>query len=401
MADGEPTASADNPDPYRRFNVAITGKDAAGDYRHEANGHGWIVEIDPWDPSSTPIKRTTLGRFAHEGCVFSPPQPGEPLVFYSGDDAGNQYIFKFVTRGSYVEGESDGRLLDEGTLYAARFDADGTGAWLALDLDDAQFREAVGRAVADPLGVWPGGQYDDFEGFADQADVLVNTRLAADVAGATPMDRPEWGAVHPHTGDVYFSLTNNSRRGRRDTSATSPVPAPVTPANPRPANAFGHIIRWREAEGRAAAAQFEWDIFVLSGPASDSLDRDGFVLSPDAIHGSPDGLWIDNRGVLWIQTDMSPGDLQAQVKRLGNNAMLAADPSTGDIRRFFVGPRGQEISGFAATPDGRTLFINVQHPGESSERIPLLASTYPDGPGGRGRSCTIVITKDDGGVIGA
>jgi hypothetical protein len=123
-------------------------------------------------------------------------------------------------------------------------------------------------------------------------------------------------------------------------------------------------------------------------------------LGADAIHGSPDGLWIDDRGMLWIQTDMSPGDLQAQVKRLGNNALLAADPSTGEIRRFFVGPRGQEISGFASTPDNRTLFINVQHPGEFSERFPLLASTYPDGPGGRGRSCTIVITKDDGGVIG-
>jgi uncharacterized protein len=400
MADGEPTASPDNPDPYRRFNVAITGASAREDYRNESNGHGWIVEIDPWDPASTPIKHTGLGRFAHEGCVFSPPKPNEPLVFYSGDDAGNQYIYKFVTGRPYVEGASDGRLLDEGTLYVARFEPDGSGTWLPLAYDDPQFRAAVDRAIASPRSVWPAGQYDDFDGFADQGDVLVNTRLAADVMGATPMDRPEWGAVHPHTGDVYFSLTNNSRRGRRDTSATSPVPAPVDAANPRPANEFGHIIRWREGGGRAAATRFEWDIFVLSGTTTNSQDHDGFVLSPDAIHGSPDGLWIDDRGVLWIETDLSPGDLQAQVKRLGNNALLAADPSTGEIRRFFVGPRGQEISGFASTPDGRTLFINVQHPGEFSERSPLLASTYPDGPGGRGRSCTIVITKDDGGVIG-
>lgn len=400
MADGEPTASAGNPDPYRRFTVAITGAHPTDDYRNEANGHGWIVEIDPWDPSSTPIKRTALGRFAHEGCACAPPEPGAPLVFYSGDDAVNQYIYKFVTRQAYVEGASDGRMLDEGTLYAARFDADGTGTWLALDNSDPRFRAVVERAVADPRSVWPGGHYDDFEGFANQADVLVNARLAADVVGATPMDRPEWAAVHPRTREVYLSLTNNSRRGRRDTTAASPIPAPVDPANPRPASEFGHIIRWREDGGRASASRFEWDLFVLSGPATDSLDRQGFVLSPDAIHGSPDSLWIDNRGVLWIQTDMSPGALQAQMKQLGNNALLAADTVTGDIRRFLVGPRGQEMSGFASTPDGRTLFVNVQHPGESSERIPLLASTYPDGPGGRGRSCTIAITKDDGGVIG-
>jgi hypothetical protein len=333
--------------------------------------------------------------------VFSPPRPGQPLVFYSGDDAENNYIYKFVTRDVYVEGQSDGRILDEGTLYAARFDADGTGRWLPLSLEDPEFRRAAARAVAEPRTVWPGGQYDDFTGFTDEADVLVNTRLAADVAGATPMDRPEWGATHPHTGEVYFSLTNNSRRGGRDTTAGAPVPARVHPANPRVASEFGHIIRWREAGGRTSALRFDWDIFVLSGHTTASMDRDGFVLDATAIHGSPDGLWIDDRGVLWIQTDMSPVQLVQQVKRLGNNAMLAADPSTGEIRRFFTGPRGQEVSGFASTPDLRTMFINVQHPGESSETIPALASTFPDGPGGRGRSCTIVITRDDGGVIGA
>lgn len=401
QADGEPSASPENPDPYSRFRVEATGERAADDYRNEANGHGWIVEIDPWDPASTPMKHTGLGRFAHEGCVFAPVRGGDPLVFYSGDDAFNQYIYKFVTREGYEDGRSSSRMLDDGTLYAATFHADGTGEWHALDLADAAFQAALDRAIADPRSVWPGGEYDDFTGFTDQADLLVNTRLAADVAGATPMDRPEWGAVHPHTGEVYFTLTNNSRRGRRDTSATSPMPARIDAANPRPANEYGHIIRWREAGGRAAATAFEWDLFVLCGPPTDSRDLDGFVLGDDAIHASPDGLWVDNQGILWIQTDMSPGQLQSQVKRLGNNAMLAANPVTGEIRRFFAGPRGQEVSGFASTPDGRTMFINVQHPGESSERIPLLASTYPDGPGGRGRSCTIVITKDDGGPIGS
>lgn len=403
MADGEPTASPHNPDPYYRFAAgANLGVEATEDYRNEPNGQGWIVEIDPWNPDSTPIKHTALGRFAHEGCVHVPPQEGQPLTFYSGDDAVHQYIYKFVTRDRYHKNRADSRILDAGTLYAAKFNDDGSGEWLPLEFDDPGFQAAVERAKADPRSVWPGGQYDDFDGFADQADLLVNTRLAADVAGATPMDRPEWGAVHPQTSEVYFTLTNNSSRGAASTTNTRPILGPVDAANPRTASAFGHIIRWREQGNRPWATRFEWDIFVLSGPVEDSRDLAGNALTADNIHASADGLWIDNRGILWIQTDMGSGQQAAEIDRFGNNQMLAANPHTGEIRRFFQGCRGQEVTGCIDTPDGRTLFINLQHPGEGSEGNPVLASTFPDGAaaGGRGRSCTIVITRDDGGVIG-
>ncbi|MCC5795495.1 MAG: PhoX family phosphatase [Chromatiales bacterium] len=398
----EPTASPTNPDPYRRFDATPTGFDATEDYRNEPNCQGWNVEIDPFNPDSTPVKHTALGRYAHEGCVVGVPQEGQPLAFYSGDDAQSQYMYKFVTAGRYSRRTAGSHLLETGTLYAAKFNDDGTGEWLALDINDVRFRAAVDRAVADPRSVWPGGQYDDFDGFRDQADVLVNTRLAADVAGATPMDRPEWATVHPSTGEVYFSCTNNSNRGRDTTTNTRPIPAEADAANPRPASAFGHIIRFRERGNRSAATRFNWEIFVLSGPQDDSLDLQGRPLDDTNIHASADGLWLDDRGILWIETDMGSGQQEAEINRFGNNQMLAANPYTGEIRRFFVGCRGQEVTGWADTPDGRTVFVNLQHPGEASESRPVLASTFPDGPGsgGRGRSCTIVITKNDGGVVG-
>lgn len=403
MADGEPTASATNPDPYRRFNAAPTGASATEDYRNEPNGQGWIVEIDPLDPKSTPVKRTALGRFAHEGIVFAPPQIGQPLAFYSGDDSTNEYIYKFVTRDRYFPGKGNGSLLDNGTLYVARFNADGSGEWLALDIKDKNFQAAVERAKANPRSVWPGGQYDDFDGFTSQADVLVNTRLAADVVGATPMDRPEWGAVHPKTNEVYFALTNNTSRGTGGApTAEGPIVTAPDAANPRARSEFGHIIRWREQGNRPWATRFHWDIFVLAGPTSDSEDLNGNPLDADNIFASPDGLWIDDNGRMWIQTDMGSGQQVAEIDRFGNNQMLCASPETGEIKRFFQGCRGQEVTGCIMTPDSRTMFINLQHPGEGSESRAVLASTYPDGPGsgGRGRSCTIIITKKNGGVIG-
>ena len=399
----EPTASETNPDPYRRFACGEElGADTTEDYRNEPNCQGWVVEIDPFDPDSTPVKRTALGRFAHEGCTAAPAREGEPLVFYSGDDAMNQYMFKFVTRERYAATTAGGHMLDSGTLYAARFDADGHGAWLALDLADPVFESAVACAIKDPRSVWPGGHYDDFAGFSDQADVLVNARLAADVAGATPMDRPEWCAIHPQTGEVYLSLTNNENRGAADPSAEEPRPVPPDAANPRLASEFGHIIRWREQDGRHDATRFSWEIFVLCGPPDDSRTLAGEPLDADNMHASPDGLRIDSRGLLWIQTDMGDTQQAKEHARFGNNQLLAADPDSGEIRRFLQGCRGQEITGITATPDERTLFINLQHPGEGSEATPILASTYPDGPRsrGRGRSCMLVINKDDGGVIG-
>lgn len=348
---------------YQRFNASTLGASATDDYRNEPNCFGWIVEIDPFDPTSTPVKRTALGRFAHEGLVFAPVAEGRALVCYSGDDARNEYIFKFVSAQPYHAATASGDLLDYGTLYVAKFNDDGTGEWLALDASDPAF-----QAEAATAGV----------GFASQADVLVNARTAADVVGATKMDRPEWGAIHPQTGEVYFTLTNNSSRSAADA------------ANPRAPSPRGHIIRWRETGNDHAAARFDWDIFVLAGPESESQDLAGNPLTAGNIFNSPDGLCFDDGSTLWIQTDGS------DAAPFLNNMMLAADPQSGAIKRFFVGPVQCEVTGVVTTPDRRTMFVNIQHPGEDNNG----GSHWPDGGAARPRSATVIVTKDDGGVIG-
>jgi secreted PhoX family phosphatase len=214
------------------------------------------------------------------------------------------------------------------------------------------------------------------------------------------MDRPEWIAVHPLTGEAYCALSFNESRGQ----AGRPGP---DPANPRADNVYGHVIRWRERGGDPTATRFEWDVFILCGdPASADPARRGDIKGD--VFGSPDGLWVDGRGVLWIQTDVSTRLLhKGDYAGMGNNQMLAADPVTREVRRFLTGPRGCEITGATGTPDGRTLFVNIQHPGETpSERsnpaAPKAVSAWPDGPsGGRPRSATVVIRRADGGVIGA
>jgi len=356
-----------------RFNASATASSAAGDFRNEPNGQGWIVEIDPYDAQSVPVKRTALGRFGHEGAVFAPPRVGRPFVYYMGDDAQNEYIYKFVTESRFVPLQINRNALDSGTLYAAKFNDNGTGEWLPLSITDPGF---IARAAA--AGVT----------FADQGDVVINTRLAADVAGATRMDRPEWGTVDPRDGQVYFTLTNNSSR----TAAQVNVP------NPRGPNPFGHIIRWREDNDDSAALGFRWNLLVLAGTETDSLNPGAGAaarLTADSIFASPDGLWYDDAGILWIQTDMS-GSQQA-TGPFGENSMLAMDTRTGVIRRFFAGPPGQEVTGVITTPDLRTMFVNLQHPNENSAGV---ANAFPDGPGTKPRSCTIVINKNDGGLIG-
>ena len=359
-------------DETDRFNASTMAASAAEDYRNEPNHFGWIVEIDPFNPRSTPIKRSMLGRFAHEGVVFAPAVEGQPLVAYSGDDARFEYIYKFVSAKPYHKANASGALLDEGKLYVAKFNDDGSGQWLPLDINDRAF-----RAQTEQAGIR----------FKDQADVLLNTRLAADVAGATKMDRPEWGAVHPSTGEVYFTLTNNTRRSA----------AQVDAANPRAENAYGHIVRWREGDHQWAE-QFEWDIFLLGGEVGTSTPGTGTTLSEDNHFACPDGLWFDHHERLWIQTDMSGATMQEGP--FGNNGMLAADPVTGEVKRFLVGPVDCEITGVITTPDSRTMFVNVQHPGESSGHG-QFSSHWPDGEGRRPRSSTIIITREDGGVIGA
>lgn len=359
---------------------------AAYDERFDARRHpnefhrfGWIVEIDPLDPRSTPVKRTALGRAAHEGAWVAVTRDARAVV-YSGEDARFEYIYKFVSRDRIAPGgaKANRELLDHGTLYVARFDGDGTGRWLPL---------VHGR-----------GPLTAANGFADQGEVVIKARQAADRLGATKMDRPEWLAIDQQSGEVYCSLTNNSARGAEG------MPG-VDAANPRARNTMGQIIRWRE-DGDFDGETFRWDHLVLAGdPANDRPEARGNVKGD--IFGCPDGLMLDARGVLWIQTDAGPTQMhKGEFERIGNNQMLACDRRTGEIRRFLTGPTNCEITGAAMTPDGRTLFVNVQHPGEApgyrnDPAHPAKYSNWPDDlPGGRPRSATVVIRRRDGGVIG-
>jgi len=345
---------------------------------NETNRFGWVVEIDPFDPQAIPRKRTALGRMKHEGATVAIANTGQ-VVVYQGDDERFEYIYKFISRDRYdpTSRSSNFGLLDNGTLYVARFNSDGSGEWLAL-----QFGQN---------GLTPE------RGFISQADVLIRCRQAADAVGATRMDRPEWATVNPVTNQVYFTLTNNSQRGTAGRAATDA-------SNPRAVNNYGHIIRWDEDAGNLAALRFRWDLLVQAGdPAQADVTKRGTVRG-DAF-GSPDGLWCDPRGILWVQTDVSTATLgRGDYTNLPNNQMLALDPVSGEYKRFLVGPRGSEVTGVTMTPDGRTMFVNIQHPGESpSERgdpaNPSAFSSFPDG--GRPRSATVIVTRDDGRPIGS
>jgi secreted PhoX family phosphatase len=364
---------------------------------NEPNRFGWVVEIDPWNPTSMPVKRTALGRFKHEG-AWSSVGADNKIAVYLGDDERNDYMYKFVCAGRFnpTNRAANRNLLDSGTLYVARFNADGTGTWLPL--------------------VWGQGGLTAENGFADQGEVLIKARQAADRVGATMMDRPEWVAVHPTTREVYVTLTNNSRRGTTppssnnangSTTAGSARP-PVDATNPRPDNRYGHILRWNEAGGDVGATTFAWDIFVECG---DRLDADpnhrGNIIGDDL--GAPDGLWFDKDGRLWIQTDQQ-GDGLGDWINIGGNVMSCADPATRKITRFLTSPRNCEVTGVITTPDGKTMFVGIQHPGEDWAPGAFTAkSTWPDsglnGPTtqktlAKPRSAVVVITKDDGGVIG-
>ncbi|WP_029590928.1 PhoX family protein [Franconibacter pulveris] len=370
---------SDSDDSYRwnevdeRFSVDKTP--------NEPNRFGWVVEIDPYNPNSTPRKHTALGRIKHEGAAVT-IAPDNRVVVYMGDDQKFEYIYKFVSDKKYDPANRDANLslLESGTLYVARFNDDGSGVWLPL--------------------VHGEGGLDSSNGFANQGDLLIKTRMAADVVGATKMDRPEWIAVDPHAaGSVYCTLTNNSDRGKEGK-------APVDAANPRANNVFGHIMHWVEENSDPAAPRFRWDILVMAG-RTDGEDEKAKGSMKGAAFGSPDGLSFDPRGVLWIQTDVSSSTINKKAyEGMGNNQMVATIPGTNEYRRFLTGPRGCEITGIAFTPDNRTLFINIQHPGEGGDDLtdpanPTAVSSWPDGDKtGRPRSSTVVITKADGGIIG-
>ena len=353
----------------------------AARHPNEYNRFGWVVEIDPMDATSTPVKRTALGRAAHEGAWVAVTQDNRAVV-YSGEDSRFEYIYKFVSRDAIApagrgltQAQANRELLDHGTLSVARFDADGSGSWLPL--------------------VHGQGPLTTANGFADQGEVLIKTRQASDLLGATRMDRPEWMAIDQNAREVYCALTNNSERG-------APGKPGVDAANPRANNVMGQIIRWKE-DADFSGTTMRWDHLVLAGdPANPRAEAQGNIKGD--IFACPDGLYLDARGVLWIETDMHASQMyRGELARIGNNQLLACDRATGEIRRFLTGPTNCEITGATQTPDGTTMFINIQHPGENaSDRSdpadPTKFSRWPSG--GRPRSATVAIRRLDGGVIG-
>ena len=420
-------------DRFQRWNNSKSGTSANGsdDYRNEMNGMGYIVEIDAYDKTRMAKKRTALGRFAHESAAFGKVEAGKPLSIYMGDDSRGEYIYKFVSTALWSAADANAtdrmavgdKYLDSGKLYVAKFNADGSGTWVELSLSNA----AISGYAA--------------YSFADAADIAINTRLAADAAGATKMDRPEWNAVNPTNGEIYFTLTNNSNRSVNPTSGQYLPDA----ANPRAytdmkgtsaqnGNPNGHMVRMKEG---ATVSAFTWDVYLFGAEAgADKTMVNISSLTADQDFSSPDGLAFSKAtGICWIQTDdgaytdvtncMMLAAVPGQVGDGGKKTLsyTKSDGSKLDIvtpvgkaatestlKRFLVGPKGCEITGLSETPDGKTIFVNIQHPGEGTAMANIgdatkYQSQWPSnagyGAGKRPRSATIVITKNDGGVIGS
>ena len=462
---------------FSRWNItadATKPANGTGDFRNAANTFGYIVEIDPYNPTSVPAKRTALGRRANEGAWPSLAIAGRPLAFYMGCDSRGEYIYKFVSKKLWVESDANpadrmatgASYMDEGTIYGAKFNADGTGTWVKCDLSNPAVAAGVPVSALNPDGY----KFDNL------ADICVNTRLAAGAAGATRMDRPEWTAVNPRTGEIYITCTENPDRGNIGTTNNNIPMADVDAANPRywadskgitsqnaaavpfqRGNVNGHIMRIREKGDDASAESFSWDIYLFGAQAVadagfDDVNWQANVnlskLSPLNDLSKPDGCWFSKAsGILWIETDDNTFTDQS------NAMLLAAVPGiTGDggartvvnqasgspnravtdsksvvtyagkpmndtiFKRFMTAPTGAEITGVAESPDGKTLFVNVQHPGENTTAAGFTAGIFESnwpangsglaaaygagGASGRPRSATVMITRNDGGVIG-
>ncbi|GLT16868.1 transcriptional initiation protein Tat [Vibrio zhanjiangensis] len=352
-----------------RFDISL--------HPNEPHRFGWIVEIDPHDPTSTPVKRTALGRFKHENAAVVVNDDGH-VVVYMGDDERGEHLYKFVSKNKYQVGndQQNRNLLEEGTLYVAKFDFDkdelkGHGQWVELTYGKNGLVKA--------------------NGFSDQAEVVTFARRAATHVGATTMDRPEWVAVHPDKKFVFCTLTNNKNRGVKEGQ-------PVGGPNPRKKNHYGQIVRWAPANGDHTAESFEWDLYLIAGNPSvhkGNLYAGSNNINADNMFNSPDGIGFDKAGRLWIQTDgdySNKGDFAGQ----GNNQMLCGDPITGEVRRFLTGPIACEITGLTFSEDYKTMFIGVQHPGDGG-----APSHFPAGGNTKPRSTIMAITREDGGVIGA
>jgi hypothetical protein len=429
--------SAGSDDKYVRWNNSQLGTstDGSDDYRNEMNTFGYIVEIDAYDKTKAARKRTALGRFAHESAAFGKPVVGQPLAVYMGDDSRGEYIYKFVSAKTWAAADANpadrittgDTYLDAGKLFVAKFNSDGSGGWIELTTSNPLISGYAAYA------------------FADQAEVCVNSRLAADAVGATKMDRPEWCATNVANGEIYFTLTNNSNRRIEPANSGQMPPDSANPrvysdikngSSTQTGNPNGHVLRMKEGTGGNAATSFSWDVYVFGAessatPGSVNLSS----LTDDQDFSSPDGLvFSPATGIMWIQTD------DGAYTDVSNCMMLAALPGTvgdgakktlsytkadkttvsvdtfvgkapGDdkLKRFLVGPKGSEITGLCETPDGKAIFINIQHPGETTAMADVAdparyTSQWPGnagyGAGKRPRSATIVITKNDGGKIG-
>ncbi|RZG89501.1 PhoX family phosphatase [Acinetobacter pittii] len=400
-------------DLYDRWNADVNAAQATQDYRNGPNTFGWMVEINPFDRRQNPVKRTSLGRFAHEDSACR-AVVGQPLAFYMGDDSTGEYIYKFVStaawdakdiNGGYTTGD---KYMNAGKLYVAKFNNDGSGQWIEL---------AYGKnGLNESNTTYP---------FKSQADVVTFARLAGDAVGATKMDRPEWCTVNPVNGEIYVTLTNNSNRGSS---------YPTDAANPRnytdikgkeeqqKGNVNGHIIRFKETDDKTTAETFKWDIYLFGAEASMASNINLSGLTDNNDLSSPDGMWFDPRGVLWIQTDDGAytdvtncmmlaalpgqiGDGATATTSNGQQTLVGAKVTDETLRRFLVGPKECEITGIAMTPDHKAIFINVQHPGEKSKKYDAPTSNWPatqkdpNNKTARPRSATVVITRKDGGVI--
>jgi len=393
-------------DAYRRFGLRENSfygwdtQDSRFDARvepREALRFGWMVEIDPHDPKSVPRKRTSLGRFQHEGANTIIGKTGH-AVSYLGDDEKFEYIYKFVTRDRFdAKNPAANRdLLDHGTLYCARFDADGTGEWLPLVHDE-------------------NGPLNSRAGFANQGDVVIKVRAGADLLGATPMDRPEDVEPSPITGRIYIPCTKSEDRGVAKSDAWSgrEVETGVNAANPRPENKSGHIIEIAERGDDATATRFEWNVFLLAGdPAAGRYIVDARQLVPGSLSSTdtyfggypdsaelspihcPDNLGIDPQGRLWIVTD-------ADDRVFPNNGCFVVQtsgPQRGLLKQLASAPTGCEVCGCEFTPDGRTLFLSIQHPGEGGT-LDKPRSHWPDGNGLPARAALLAVEREDGAPV--
>ena len=324
---------------------------------------GYVVEIDPADPEAMPVKRTALGRFKHENAAMTQAADGR-IVVYMGDDERGEFMYKYVSNGTWAPGQPTDGLLDDGTLYAAVFNTDGTGTWAALT------PETTGM---------------------DAPMISILTRLAGSAVGATTMDRPEWIAVSSTLPEAYCCLTNNSRRAEGFTNAGGD-PAGYAPGspNPRVENRYGQIVRWRPDGEDHGADTFTWDLYVMAGNPVVGLGP--YAGSENVNEGnmfnSPDGMVVDSKGLIWIQTDGSDSN-EGPYLGMGNNQMLVGHPETGEIARFMTGPSGCEVTGLTFNKDNTVLFAGIQHPG----------GTWPDGAG-KPRSSIVAVWRTDGAPVG-